>query len=75
MDAFRWDIDNMKCTESLIGEMNPPIPMLHMEPKRNFIPDPSHYMSPLYRTAARAGVLSTTGKLYSLKRLLFTSNY
>ena len=63
MDAFRWDIDNMKCTESLIGEMNPPIPMLHMEPKRNLIPDPGHYMAPLYRTAARAGVLSTTGRI------------
>lgn len=42
--------------------MNPPLPMLHMEPKRNYIPNPKHYIAPLYRTAARAGTLSTTGK-------------
>jgi dynein heavy chain len=32
-----------------------------MEPKRNFSPNPKHYIAPLYRTAARAGTLSTTG--------------
>ncbi|CAF0752073.1 unnamed protein product [Brachionus calyciflorus] len=61
MDAFRWDDEAMKCTESNLGEMNPPLPMLHMEPKRNFVHNPKHYISPLYRTAARAGTLSTTG--------------
>ena len=35
--------------------------MLHMEPKRNYVPNPKHYIAPLYRTAARAGTLSTTG--------------
>jgi dynein heavy chain len=61
MDAFRWDDESMKCVESLVGQMNPPLAMLHMEPKKNFTPDPAHYISPLYRTAARAGTLSTTG--------------
>ena len=65
MDAFRWDSQAMKCTESNLGEMNPPLPMLHMEPKRNFSHNPHHYISPLYRTAARAGTLSTTGKINS----------
>ena len=63
MDAFRWDDENQRVTESNLREMNPPLPMLHMEPKRNFVPNPDHYISSLYRTAARAGVLSTTGKL------------
>lgn len=64
MDAFRWSNKTMKCAESRVGEMNPPLPMLHMKPQRNFVPDPSHYISPLYRTAARAGTLSTTGALF-----------
>jgi dynein heavy chain len=63
MDAFRWSVENMKCTESKVGEMNPPLPMLHMEPKQNFVPNPKHYISPMYRTAARAGTLSTTGNI------------
>jgi dynein heavy chain len=61
MDAFRWDDENFQCCESNIGEMNPSLPMLHMEPKRNLVVNPNHYISPLYRTAARAGTLSTTG--------------
>lgn len=41
-----------------------PLPMMHMEPRRNYTPDPTEYKSPLYKTAARAGVLSTTGEYY-----------
>lgn len=33
-----------------------------MEPFRNLTPDPKDYKSPLYKTGARAGVLSTTGQ-------------
>ena len=39
--------------------------MMHMEPRRNYTPDPTDYKSPLYKTAARAGVLSTTGEYYT----------
>ena len=35
--------------------------MIHMKPQQNHVPDPSDYNSPLYKTSARAGVLSTTG--------------
>ena len=34
---------------------------MHMEPKQNFTPDPTDYNAPMYKTGARAGVLSTTG--------------
>ena len=38
------------------------LPVMHMEPRRNYTPDPTAYNSPLYKTGARQGVLSTTGK-------------
>jgi dynein heavy chain, axonemal len=63
MDAFKWDYQNMKCAESNLGEMNFPLPMLHMEPKQNFNFKLTDYLAPLYKTSARAGSLSTTGKL------------
>ncbi|XP_058967936.2 dynein axonemal heavy chain 6 [Pocillopora verrucosa] len=61
IDAARWDDDKMMLGDALDGEMNPPCPILHMEPRMNYTPDPSLYTSPLYKTSARAGVLSTTG--------------
>jgi hypothetical protein len=66
MEAFRWDDEHMKCVDSLVGEMNPRLPMLHMKPQQGYVPNPKNYISPLYRTAARAGTLSTTGKFDKL---------
>ena len=37
--------------------------MMHMEPCRNHTPSQADYNAPLYKTGARAGVLSTTGNL------------
>lgn len=62
MEAMRWDTDDMHITDSLPGEMNPPLPVMHMEPKRNLAINEDDYKSPLYKTGARAGVLSTTGQ-------------
>lgn len=61
MDGFRWDMEAMHVTDSLPGEMNPPLVMLHMEPRMDFEPSPADYLAPLYKTGFRAGVLSTTG--------------
>ncbi|WAR29551.1 DYH6-like protein, partial [Mya arenaria] len=61
MDACRWDMEAMTMVDSLKGEMQGELPMLHMQPEMDFEPDPANYMAPLYKTALRAGTLSTTG--------------
>ena len=57
----RWDFETMQLADSNPGEMNPPLVMLHMEPKMDFIPEDVDYIAPLYKTGLRAGTLSTTG--------------
>ncbi|XP_044515237.1 dynein axonemal heavy chain 6 [Gracilinanus agilis] len=61
MDASRWDDDDMVIEDALPGQMNPMLPVVHFEPHQNYEPHPSLYHSPLYKTGARAGTLSTTG--------------
>ncbi|XP_038615472.1 dynein heavy chain 6, axonemal [Tachyglossus aculeatus] len=61
MDACRWDDEDMILEDALPGQMNPMLPVVHFEPQRNYEPDPELYQSPLYKTGARAGTLSTTG--------------
>ena len=71
MDGFRWDDENMVITDSLFGQMNSALPMMHMEPKMDFEADSADYRSPLYKTSARAGTLSTTGRLQLLPVIIF----
>ncbi|CAL1541921.1 unnamed protein product [Lymnaea stagnalis] len=61
MDGFKWDWDEMVCCDAVQGQMNSSLPMMHMEPKMDYEPSDSLYSAPLYKTAERAGVLSTTG--------------
>ncbi|CAI9733109.1 dynein heavy chain 6, axonemal-like [Octopus vulgaris] len=61
MDGFGWDINNMMLADSKPGEMTASLPMMHLEPSPNVEILESDYTSPLYKTAQRAGVLSTTG--------------
>jgi dynein heavy chain len=37
------------------------LPVIHFKPQEDFRPDPDEYITPLYKTSLRAGVLSTTG--------------
>ena len=60
-DAFRFDSKTMKMASECDRVMNEMMPLLHMEPRMDFTPPEEDYMCPLYKTGARAGVLSTTG--------------
>ena len=66
MDASRWDDVDMVMEDALPRVMNAMLPVVHFEPQQNYDPDPSLYQAPLYKTSARAGTLSTTGKDTSL---------
>jgi dynein heavy chain len=61
MEAGRWDMEAMELAESTPGEMYATMPVLHFLPQKNYIPAPTLYAAPLYKTGARYGVLSTTG--------------
>ena len=67
IDAGRWDPDSRCLSEPLPGVMTSPLPILHIIPRH--IPAhtplseaPASYFCPLYKTAGRAGSLSTTGQ-------------
>lgn len=45
----------------IIGEVNPPLPAMWLEPKTDMPANDPRYEAPLYKTSVRAGVLSTTG--------------
>ena len=62
MDGFRWDDEDRVVEDSLPGKMMAALPMMHMEPVMDYEPDEGSYVSPLYKTSARAGTLSTTGE-------------
>lgn len=62
MDGFRWDDDECVVEDALPGKMMAALPMMHMEPVMDYEPDEDSYASPLYKTSARAGTLSTTGE-------------
>ncbi|CAK9798189.1 Dynein axonemal heavy chain 6 [Anthophora quadrimaculata] len=61
IDAGRWDFESMLLVDANIGEMHPTLPAIHINPVLELPKDDPRYVSPLYKTAVRAGVLSTTG--------------
>ncbi|XP_035826580.1 dynein heavy chain 6, axonemal [Aplysia californica] len=63
MDGFAWDWDNMECADAVKGQMNSSLPVMQMDPQMDYEPEDTLYSAPLYKTGARAGVLSTTGTL------------
>ena len=40
-EAAKWDDNNMVLGEAVLGQMTSPLPVLHMEPKMNFVPEES----------------------------------
>ncbi|GCC25591.1 hypothetical protein chiPu_0004002 [Chiloscyllium punctatum] len=61
MDACRWDDNEMVLEDAFPKVMHAVLPVVHFEPAQNYEPISSLYHAPLYKTAARAGTLSTTG--------------
>jgi dynein heavy chain len=59
-------LDFLNVTDSdifsyITGEMNPPLPAMHILPKSKIEYHGIRYAAPLYKTSVRAGLLSTTG--------------
>ncbi|XP_050519336.1 dynein axonemal heavy chain 6 [Diabrotica virgifera virgifera] len=61
IDAGRWDLTIDELVDARPGEINPPLPIMWLQPTRTLPPNDTRYAAPLYKTSVRAGVLSTTG--------------
>lgn len=63
LEGGRWDREAMLMGESLPKVLFDNLPILWLKPGENskFKPQPS-YTCPVYKTSARRGTLSTTGK-------------
>ena len=67
IDAGRWDAGARCLSEPLPGVMASPLPILHVVPRHTSPAQPpsgmaASYACPLYKTAGRAGSLTTTGQ-------------
>jgi len=60
-EGARFCEDKWQMAESRRGEIYTDLPLIHFVPKANYKNAPTSYMCPVYKTAARRGVLSTTG--------------
>ena len=61
LDGARWDRDEKRIADSKHKQMFDTMPVVHFNPAANFTRTTKDYECPLYKTATRAGVLSTTG--------------
>ncbi len=61
IEGARWDTDTKLLEDSLPGELYSEFPIIYLQPEQNFTQDVLDYPSPIYKTPARAGTLSTTG--------------
>jgi len=57
----RFDRESKLIADSYHKEMHDTLPVFHFIPTSNFKRSPKDYECPLYKTAVRAGVLTTTG--------------
>ena len=61
LEGARWDLPNWLVEVSRVGEMFTELPKVHFAPEVDHVCGPGLYECPVYKTAARKGVLSTTG--------------
>jgi len=57
----RWDRKTALIQDSYHKEMHDTLPVFHFMPTQNFERNPKDFECPLYKTAERKGVLTTTG--------------
>ena len=62
LDGARWDRDTKRVSPSQPKVMYDTLPVIHFVPTANAARPEGTYECPLYKTAVRAGVLSTTGQ-------------
>jgi len=62
MDGARYDRETRMVADSLPKVMTDTVPVIHFKPTENYKRNTADYECPLYKTAVRAGVLSTTGQ-------------
>jgi len=62
IEGARWDREKMCIAESMPKILFDSIPVIWLKPnRRSEFEDKPHYNTPVYKTSARRGVLSTTG--------------
>eukprot|EP00606_Chrysophyceae_sp_TOSAG23-5_P001616 GSChrysophyteH2.ASY1.ANO1.110.1 assembled CDS len=61
MEGARFDHETWKVTDSQPGKMYDLLPAIYFKPAVNHKQAPNTYACPVYKTAVRKGVLSTTG--------------
>ena len=61
LEGARWDSPSWLVEVSRVGEMFTGLPKVHFAPEVDHVLGPGLYECPVYKTAARKGVLSTTG--------------
>ncbi|KAI8909816.1 dynein heavy chain and region D6 of dynein motor-domain-containing protein [Gorgonomyces haynaldii] len=61
MEGARWDMDRKLVQDSFPMEMFSTMPLIQFIPTQTISNKDKYYACPLYKTAARAGTLSTTG--------------
>lgn len=62
MDGARFDRPTGRVADSLPKVMTDTMPVIHFVPTELYKRDAADFECPLYKTAVRAGVLSTTGQ-------------
>lgn len=61
LEGARFDMTVKQVTDSQPGQMFDLLPPIHFQPAVNHRQAPGTYACPVYKTAVRKGVLSTTG--------------
>ncbi|RYH31859.1 hypothetical protein EON65_01745 [archaeon] len=61
LEGARFDQDIWQVTDSRPGQMYDLLPAIHFQPAVGHKQKPGTYACPVYKTAVRKGVLSTTG--------------